>query len=108
MTIVEALDIKPREVMSLVGGGGKTTIMFTLARELSLYHKCIVTTTTTHIFEPSPEETRLLLVENNEDKLMKLLSFVSNQKIHYHVCQESFLPFLMGSTDLQLGLTDHK
>ena len=35
MKFTEALNIKPGEVISLVGGGGKTTLMFALARELA-------------------------------------------------------------------------
>ncbi len=35
MTLKEALGIKLGEVVSLVGGGGKTTLMFALAQELA-------------------------------------------------------------------------
>jgi cellulose biosynthesis protein BcsQ len=35
MTLAEALSIGEREVISLVGGGGKTTLMYALGRELS-------------------------------------------------------------------------
>ncbi|MCJ7654933.1 MAG: putative selenium-dependent hydroxylase accessory protein YqeC, partial [Dehalococcoidia bacterium] len=61
MKFKEALDIRPGEVISLVGGGGKTTLMFALARELALGSGCVITTTTTKILEPSPSETPLLL-----------------------------------------------
>ena len=37
--LTEALGIKAKEVISLVGAGGKTTLMFRLARELSLRGK---------------------------------------------------------------------
>jgi probable selenium-dependent hydroxylase accessory protein YqeC len=73
MTLKEALNIGRGEVISLVGGGGKTTIMFALARELALSDGCVVTTTTTKILEPSPSETPLLLVETYEEELMRLL-----------------------------------
>jgi probable selenium-dependent hydroxylase accessory protein YqeC len=66
MTLKEALDIRPGEVISLVGGGGKTTLMFALARELAFGDGCVVTTTTTKILEPSPSETPLLLLEADE------------------------------------------
>ncbi len=42
----------PRGVTALVGGGGKTTLMFRLAHELSTAHKVIVATTT-HVMRPS-------------------------------------------------------
>jgi probable selenium-dependent hydroxylase accessory protein YqeC len=73
MKLKEALDIRPGEVVSLVGGGGKTTLMFALARELTLDGGCVVTTTTTKIIEPSPSETPLLLLEADEEELMRLL-----------------------------------
>jgi probable selenium-dependent hydroxylase accessory protein YqeC len=71
MTIEDALNIMPGEVISIVGSGGKTTIMFRLARELSVHRKCVITTTTTKIFEPSSTETELVLVEPDEQELMK-------------------------------------
>ena len=45
------LDLHPSspDVVSFVGGGGKTTTMFRLAYELAQQGKRVVTTTTTHI-----------------------------------------------------------
>lgn len=65
----EALGLRDREMISLVGAGGKTTLMFRLARELKLMGKSVVTTTTTKIFEPSSEETEALGVESDAEKL---------------------------------------
>ena len=73
MKLKEALDIKPGEVISLVGGGGKTTLMFALARELSSDGKLVITTTTTKIFEPSPADTPLLLLERDEEAIIRVL-----------------------------------
>jgi probable selenium-dependent hydroxylase accessory protein YqeC len=73
MKLKEALDIKPGEVISLVGAGGKTTLMFALARELASSEKCVVTTTTTKILEPSSAETPLLLVEADEKQMVRVL-----------------------------------
>ena len=42
----------PCGVTALVGGGGKTTLMLRLARELSHAHKVVVTTTT-HVLRPA-------------------------------------------------------
>jgi len=73
MTLKEALDIRRGEVISLVGGGGKTTLMFALARELASDSGCVITTTTTKILEPSPCEVPILLLERDEGKLIRLL-----------------------------------
>jgi probable selenium-dependent hydroxylase accessory protein YqeC len=67
--LIESLDLKSREVISLVGAGGKTTLMFRLAKELIQGGKRVITTTTTKILEPSPDETECLFVESNEEKL---------------------------------------
>src|SRR4030042_6313460 len=71
-TLIESLDLRAKEVISLVGAGGKTTLMFRLAKELLLAGKRVVTTTTTKILEPSSEETRCLYVHSDEEKLKQL------------------------------------
>ena len=50
-SVVSAFEI-PKGVTALVGGGGKTTLMLRLARELSLLGARVIVTTTTHIFPP--------------------------------------------------------
>jgi molybdenum cofactor cytidylyltransferase len=49
MSLADALDVGPGAVVSLVGGGGKTTSMFRLAGELAARGLRVVTTTSTHI-----------------------------------------------------------
>ena len=44
--------ILPRGVTAIVGGGGKTTLMLRLARELGALGARVIVTTTTHIFPP--------------------------------------------------------
>jgi len=56
-----------------VGGGGKTTLMFALARELASNSNCVITTTTTKILEPLPSETSLLLLEADEKEMLRLI-----------------------------------
>ena len=50
MKLAEALGMAPDEVVALVGGGGKTTAMFRLAREAVEAGGRAITTTTTKIF----------------------------------------------------------
>ena len=50
MELTRAFGIRPKEVVSFVGGGGKTTAMFRLAEEQAERGKRVVTTTTTRIF----------------------------------------------------------
>ncbi|MBI4295563.1 MAG: putative selenium-dependent hydroxylase accessory protein YqeC [Chloroflexi bacterium] len=72
MRFREALNLKPHEIISLVGGGGKTTLMFALARELASSRQHVVTTTTTKILEsePSHHGSPMLIIENDERKVV--------------------------------------
>jgi len=72
-TLREAFDIQPGEVISLVGAGGKTTLMFALARELILQKNLVITTTTTKIFPPSPTDTPFLLVSEDRKVIMDFI-----------------------------------
>lgn len=53
-------------MISLVGAGGKTTLMFALAGELRVSNRRVITTTTTKIYPPSPEESPRLLLGGPE------------------------------------------
>jgi molybdenum cofactor cytidylyltransferase len=48
--LVDALDLAEDDVVALVGGGGKTSAMFRLAREACAAGREVITTTTTRIF----------------------------------------------------------
>jgi molybdenum cofactor cytidylyltransferase len=50
MRLAEALDLRGDDVVAMVGGGGKTTAMFRLAREIVDKGGSAITTTTTRIF----------------------------------------------------------
>ena len=83
MKLRDALDIRRGEVVSLVGAGGKTSIMFGLARELASSGERIITTTTTKILEPSASETQLLILEKDEETLLRAL--YQNLRKHQHI-----------------------
>lgn len=87
ISLKEALDIKPGEVISLVGGGGKTTLMFALAAELGT-HGLVITTTTTRILEPASEETPLLIVEPDEVEILSLLRQNTGRYRHITLASE--------------------
>jgi len=80
-SLTGALGIKTREVISLVGAGGKTTLMFRLAQELTVSGKRVVTTTTTKILEPAPGETGSLFIDPDEERIK---NFVRRQLDQYH------------------------
>lgn len=69
MLLHEALCLSPDApaVVSLVGGGGKTTAMFRLADELKALGRRVLVTTTTNIFVPGPEQCDRLFLEGVSD-----------------------------------------
>ncbi len=52
-------------VITLVGAGGKTTLMFRLAHELSQTGGPVLTTTTTKIYLPKPQESETVIILDN-------------------------------------------
>lgn len=61
----EIVGIGPGGVISITGGGGKTSLMFHLARQLAYAGKRVLTTTTTKILVPSAEESETLLISRD-------------------------------------------
>ncbi len=55
-SLVQAFEV-PRGITAIVGGGGKTTLMLRLAKELSDAGGHVIVTTTTHIFPPDGMDT---------------------------------------------------
>ena len=71
MTLTDALAIKDREVISLVGGGGKTVLMFALGKELSSRMKGVILTTTTKIWEPKTSRDFSLFLSGQISEIKK-------------------------------------
>jgi probable selenium-dependent hydroxylase accessory protein YqeC len=72
--LIDALGIKQRDIVTLVGAGGKTTIMFALAKELVEQGKRVISTTTTKIRVPSKKDTEVLLFNPEDSALQEALS----------------------------------
>ena len=71
MTLTEAFSIGDREVISLVGAGGKTSLMFALGNELSARRKGTLLTTTTKIWEPAPSPSFSLFLSEQVSEMKK-------------------------------------
>ena len=70
-------------VVSLVGAGGKTSLMFRLARELAASGRTVLSTTTTHLFFPSrPQSPVTLVTETLSEFLARAGAALQN---HCHV-----------------------
>lgn len=70
MDLSKVLDIKENSVISIVGAGGKSTLMYTLAQELRRDYKCLVTTTT-KIYLPYKEQFDYIAVGTEEFNKLK-------------------------------------
>lgn len=66
--------LKERGVISIIGAGGKTTLMFQLAKELADSGKTVLTTTTTKIFMPCPEQSPDTIIADSFDELVEKLN----------------------------------
>ncbi|MDH3998967.1 MAG: putative selenium-dependent hydroxylase accessory protein YqeC, partial [Desulfuromonadales bacterium] len=61
---------QPQGVLSLTGGGGKTSLMFHLAQRLSQAGKKVLTTTTTKIFYPTANQNKRVLVNADPERIL--------------------------------------
>ena len=66
----QALMLEGGGVISLVGAGGKTSLMFKLAHELSMTGEAVLTTTTTKIFEPDPDQSSCVIVSDSVTRML--------------------------------------
>jgi probable selenium-dependent hydroxylase accessory protein YqeC len=71
--LCDLIVLPTRPLIAIIGAGGKTTTMYTLASEMAQRGKRVITTTTTQIFYPEPDETDLLIVAPETDMLLKSL-----------------------------------
>jgi probable selenium-dependent hydroxylase accessory protein YqeC len=70
-------------VVSLVGAGGKTTLMFRLAGELAQAGERVLTTTTTKMFKPTEEQSTQLVVSADVGDVVKKAE--NSLAVHPHV-----------------------
>jgi probable selenium-dependent hydroxylase accessory protein YqeC len=78
----QALMLKEGGVISLVGAGGKTSLMFKLARELSKTGGSVLTTTTTKIFEPQTDQSSCVIVFDSVTRLIERARELIGQHRH--------------------------
>src|SRR5437588_7425125 len=79
----DLLDLPLRPLISIVGAGGETTTMYTLASELAQRGHRVITTTTTNIYFPKEDETDTLIVAAETPALLKMVSVAWKQ--HHRV-----------------------
>jgi probable selenium-dependent hydroxylase accessory protein YqeC len=87
ITLKEAFNIHRGEVISLVGAGGKTTLMSALANELADDNSSVISTTTTKIFDWQVSGD-ILIVEKDEDKMLDCLLQALQEHRHITLASE--------------------
>jgi probable selenium-dependent hydroxylase accessory protein YqeC len=70
------IKLEKKDMICLVGAGGKTSTMFRLARELSSKGKKVLVTTTTAIYFPEQSQYDSMLL--SEDEALELFDYVNN------------------------------
>ena len=95
MKLADALGMKADEVVALVGGGGKSTAMFRLAREMVEKGGRAITTTTTRIFgaQIALAPAHVSVAEATHDRVAAMLA------AHRNV-------LVIGATDRSTGKAD--
>ncbi|WP_457552173.1 selenium cofactor biosynthesis protein YqeC [Desulfobacula sp.] len=69
--LIDALQLNGQGVISIIGAGGKTSLMFQLAKQLADSGKTVLTTTTTKLFMPTPDQTPFTIIAGSIDELIK-------------------------------------
>ena len=78
--LIDKLQLNSQGVVSIVGAGGKTSLMFRLAKELADSGKTVLTTTTTKIFMPAPDQSPFTIITGSIDELAKK----SKSRLNYY------------------------
>ncbi len=79
----KALQLEGGGMISLVGAGGKTSLMFRLARELSEDGDTVLTTTTTRIYTPDPSQSQKVIVAASVEEIQNRAA--ADLKGHRHI-----------------------
>ncbi len=82
--LTHLLSLSGQGMVCLFGGGGKTSLMFTLASMLTHQGKTVLTTTTTNIFYPhTAQSSKTLICESAEDLINTSRPLL---RTHPHIC----------------------
>lgn len=79
MNLIDAFDIKNKDIITIVGAGGKTSLMFSASSLLRKNYKVLVTTTT-NIYVPSEKfyDKIIMLSEIKDENYKKLIEKSNN------------------------------
>jgi len=81
--LYKALRLNETEMISAVGGGGKTSIIFRLARELNAHGKNVLISTTTKIYIPHNRDVTVIIEANEKtvpDRIIRIARSQNDNK----------------------------
>lgn len=86
-SLILALGLGPREHLAIVGGGGKTSLMFALAGQLRLEGRRVVTATTTKIWHREAQKSPFIVFSRTDPGWRKNVREGLQRHGHVFVCQ---------------------
>ncbi len=81
-SLVDVFGLNKISAVSIVGAGGKTTLMFRLAGELVKRGHRVLTTTSTKIFRPTPEQSPKLLISKDPAEVIRYADRQCSKAMH--------------------------
>ncbi|MBU0463846.1 MAG: putative selenium-dependent hydroxylase accessory protein YqeC [Proteobacteria bacterium] len=81
--LIDTLQLTGQGIISIIGAGGKTSLMFRLAKELESFGKSVLTTTTTKIFMPTPDQSPFTIIDRSIDEFVKKSDVRLKSYLHF-------------------------
>lgn len=72
-SLADAFPLRENRYTYLIGGGGKTSLMFAIARAFSRSGRSVITTTSTKLLYPKPSHCDRVIIEGDAAKLVARL-----------------------------------
>ncbi len=88
-TLLDWLGMKHKGIVTLVGAGGKTTLMYRLAQEIVDRGQRVVSTTTTRIAWPEPSQSQVVLAAGSPRNLIGPLAKSLDKNSHVTIGRSS-------------------
>ena len=82
ISLKEALTLEKGGVVSFAGAGGKTSLMFRIAHELSSAGESVLTTTTTKILMPSKDQSAHVILSDSLDEVLDKARGLIKKNLH--------------------------
>jgi len=82
VTLREAITLEEGGVVSFAGAGGKTSLMFRIAHELSNAGEKVLTTTTTKILMPSKDQSPQVILSDSFEEVLDKAKLLIKKNLH--------------------------